>query len=403
MNFSQYGKSLILLFVGILFFPFTDNAIAVSLKDTVIDEIDTSGTGYYGRLLVSEDFNNDGTKELVYIKLSPSYMNYVWSSHGKGKRNDKDYNQRGIELSKSPEWFASFLPSKMKGNKPVKKSTQWSTPHTRVGSWEAKFNGDLGCVHPSQIIPAHLNEDTFLDFVIPCHGYDTPPFPGEHSLVLLSDGPNNYNVTQLTDQPGFYHDGATSDFNGDGKIDILLVDSNAKKLRVLLNKGDGNFQLSNKYFPQFSSWKGAYTTEILDVNDDGFFDIFVAGHEEDKHGSQPTVFLLGNKNNKFSNSKKLVIPKIKGYGIVLDVIKEGKNLFVLRTGSGNRAYKGAAIQNVSIENLTTINVLKRDNVRALSRIFRKADETGRLKFGSLTNKDSAMDFVFDGKEIQLNN
>ena len=84
-------------------------------------------------------------------------------------------------------------------------------------------------------------------------------------------------------------------------------------------------------------------------------------------------------------------------------MKEGKNLFVLRTGSGNRAYKGVAIQNVSIENLTSINVLKRDNVKALSRIFRKVDKAGRLKFGSITNKYSTMDFVFDGKEIQLNN
>ena len=237
---------------------------AFSIKDTVIDEIDISGTGYYGRLLVSEDFNNDGNKEFVYIKLSPSYMNYVWSSEGMKKRNDKNYNQKGIELSKSPEWFASFLWSKINGNKPV------------LASREANFNGNLGCVHPSQIIPDYLNEDAFLDFVIPCHGYDAPPFPGEHSIVLLSDGPNNYNLTQLTDQPGFYHDGATSDFNGDGKIDILLVDAKADKLRVLINKGYGKFQLSNKYFPKSSSWQGAYTTEILDVNDDGFFDIFVA-------------------------------------------------------------------------------------------------------------------------------
>ena len=391
MNFSNCSWTFALILSGTLFFLFADNAAAFSSKDGVVDEVDISGTRYYGRVLAADDFNNDGTVEFIYIEPSPRYMEYVWSSEGQSKKYDKNYNKQGIRLSKSSEWFASFLPSTIENGRPVE------------GKWQAKFNGNLGCVHPSQIIPAALNEDAFLDFIVPCHGYDSPPFPGEDSLVLLSDGPNNYNITKLTKNAGFYHDGAVADFNSDSKMDILLVDAKAKKLRVFLNQGGGQFKLSENYLPNFSSWKGAYTTEILDVDDDGFFDIFVAGHEDDKYGRQPTLFLLGNKNNKFSTSNKLVIPPVKGYGIVLDVIKEGDNLFVLRRGSGERAYKGAAIQNVNINSLETINVLKRENMKGIGRIFRKKDAKGRLKFGSLTNKYNDIDFVFSGKEIQLIN
>ena len=102
-----------LFFSGILFLSFANNAAAFSLKDTAVDEIDISGTEYYGRLLVAEDFNNDGITEILYIRLSPEYMNYVWSSKGQAKRKDKSYNKQGMKLSKSPEWFASFLPSTM--------------------------------------------------------------------------------------------------------------------------------------------------------------------------------------------------------------------------------------------------------------------------------------------------
>ena len=376
-----------LFFSGILFLSFANNAAAFSLKDTAVDEIDISGTEYYGRLLVAEDFNNDGITEILYIRLSPEYMNYVWSSKGQAKRKDKSYNKQGMKLSKSPEWFASFLPSTMQKNKPVS------------GRWQAKFNSDVGCVHPSQIIPAHLNEDNFLDFVVPCHGYDAPPYPGEHSLVLLSNGLDSYKVTKLTKQPGFYHDGATADFNVDGKTDILLVDAKAKKLRILLNNGDGKFKSSGKYLPQFSSWKGAYTTEILDVNDDGYFDIFVAGHEDDKYGRQPTVILLGNKNNKFSSKQKITIPAVEGYGVVLDVIKVGKNLFVLRTGSGQKFYQGVVIQHVDIETLQTIKIQEKAEMKHVDRIFRKLDQAGRLKIGGLTSKENGIDFIFDGKEM----
>ena len=354
------------------------NTTEFIFKNTIVDEVNTSGTHYYGRTIVVEDFNNDGIKEILYMRLSSEYLVF----------QNKENNQKGIKLSKSPGWRASFIPTVM-------------LPDKSVGPrWKVKFNGDLGCVYPSQIIPAHLNKDSFLDLIIACTGYDAPPFPGEQSLVLLSDGPNNYNVSHLSKKIGYYHDAATADFNNDGITDILLVDSNRQKLEVYLNNGDGKFTLSKKYFPQFLKWNSAYTVEILDVNDDGYFDIFLAGHEDSIYGGQPTIFLLGNKRNKFSNNQKIIMPQVQGYGTVLDVIKEGKNLFIMRTGSRERAYKGTLVQNVDIESLETINILENKNKRHVDRIFRKSNKSGIKKFGGLMSSENYIDFILDGKEIK---
>ena len=355
-------------------------------KDVVVDEINVTGTGYYGRLLTAGNFNKDDINESIYLKMSQGYLDYVFNENRWARRQDKAYHNKGLKLSKTPDWSFSFV-------------TAFLSPNNSVGAaWQVTFKGEESCVHPSQIIPAHLNKDAYLDFVIPCHGYDAIPYPGEHSLVVLSDGENNYNVRRFTKRPSFYHDGATADFDGDGNLDILLVD--AKKLRVFLNDGDGNFTSSDKYFPQFASWKGVYSVEILDVNEDGYFDVFVAGHEEDKYGRQPTMFLLGNKRNKFSSKQKIMIPPVQGYGIVMDVIKEGKNLFVLRTGSGDRTYQGAVVQHVAIGSLKTLEILENKETSHVDRIFRKSDDFGRLKFGGLTNKETDIDFIFDEERVQ---
>jgi len=84
----------------------------------------------------------------------------------------------------------------------------------------------------------------------------------------------------------------------------------------------------------------------------------------------------------------------------MDVIKEGKNLFVLRTGSGNRRYQGAVVQHVSMENVETVEIMENKETRHIDRIFQKSDKLGRLKFGGLTSEETGIDFIFDGKRMQ---
>ena len=124
----------------------------------------------------------------------------------------------------------------------------------------------------------------------------------------------------------------------------------------------------------------------------------MSGNEASSWKPQPTIILLGNKESKFSKSNKIVIPKVKDYGVVLDIIKHENFVFIVRTGSKNR-YKGAMIQLVDLNDVSNFKVIKNDNMRWLDRIFKLNGNSTKLKFGSLTEINKGIDFIFDGKDI----
>ena len=372
---------------------FANQASADDYKQKPTKEINLTGTGYYGRLLLAGDFNNDGQQEMLYLKMSDTYMRYHWGNPA--KRKDVSYHKEGIKKAKEDpdQWSAKFIAHKM------------TSSGKRGASWRVSFNGQdtsapVGCIQPSQLVPAKLNNDSYTDFVIVCHGYDADPWPGEHSVVAVSDGPNNYNVTKFTRGVGFYHDGDVADFNNDGNIDILIVDQGkTKKAEVYLNDGIGNFSKSNKYFSNFTKYPGAYGTEIIDVNNDGLFDVGMFGHEN-KESWKPhrTMIHINNGSNKFSKRNSLIVPAVKDWGTVLDMFVEGDNLFVLRSSSKPR-YRGNMVQHVDIRTMKTVSTIKNSDMDWYSRIFRKSDG----KYGSLTNTTNSLDFrLVDGKITMVN-
>tara|TARA_Y100001954_G_scaffold222666_1_gene260197 strand:- start:314 stop:1207 length:894 start_codon:yes stop_codon:yes gene_type:complete len=272
----------------------------------------------------------------------------------------------------------------------------------RGASWNVSWNGNdrlapVGCIQPSQIVPTNFNKDNYTDFLIVCHGYDDKPWPGEQSVVAISDGSNNYNVKPFG-KVGFYHDGDVADFNSDGNMDILLLNQNkSKKAEVYLNDGNGNFIDTKKYFSQFASFKGAYGAEVIDINSDGLFDVGVFGHENKESWNQiQTMILLNKGNNFFSKKNKLVVPPVNGWGTVMDMFVEGDNLFVLRSSSPKR-YRGMAVQQVNIPTMKTVVIIQNKKMQWYSRIFRKQGGT----FGSLMNTSNDLDFKLVNGKIVL--
>ena len=362
----------------------------ISFKDTIFEKVGNRIDATKSTIITG-DFDKDGRQELIGFKKSKIYSDYIQTKNRLEKKNDDDYWLEGSSLSQSQSWKSKAIW--------IKKSKR---DDTFSENWKVTNVVEDSCIHPQYIIPAHLNEDNVTDFVVACTGYDAIPFPGEHSVVILSNGPSSYITKKFTETTGFYHDAATADFNNDGKLDILLAARFQSGMHVYLNEGNGSFKKSNKYFSRLKKYK-PFSTEILDVNNDGYFDIFIAGHEDEEHSNrnQETIILLGNQNNKFSNNRTLKIPKVEGYGVVLDIIKEGEHLFVVRTGSNKSFYKGSVIQQLAIKSMKNIALLEVKDMYYLDRIFRTIGKDGKKIFGSLLPHNDNIDFVIQDGTMKL--
>ena len=103
-----------------------------------------------------------------------------------------------------------------------------------------------------------------------------------------------------------------SDFNGDGKPDLAVTNLGANTVSILLNNGDGTFQ------PHVDDPAGTGPTYILagDFNGDGFLDLAIL----DTNG---IFVLLGNGNGTFNQGAQVYT--LSGYAIVAgDFNADGK-------------------------------------------------------------------------------
>ena len=139
-----------------------------------------------------------------------------------------------------------------------------------LGAWTGNLM--IGQVHPAI---ADFNGDGKLDLVIP--GYDGNTFTVAWYL-LLGNGDGTFQTPSSLPFTGIMALSVVAgDFNGDGKADLVAAayDSNgAPWLEVALGNGDGTFKT-----PVFSQLPATSGTVLLaaDVNGDGKLDIVVAG------------------------------------------------------------------------------------------------------------------------------
>jgi hypothetical protein len=100
----------------------------------------------------------------------------------------------------------------------------------------------------------------------------------------------------LPDAAGIYSAIATGDFRGDGKLDLVLADSNNNTVDVLLGNGDGTFQPAVEY----GVGQSPDSLVVGDFNGDGHLDLAVAN----LYSNDISVF-LGNGDGTFQTPEQI--------------------------------------------------------------------------------------------------
>jgi hypothetical protein len=187
------------------------------------------------------------------------------------------------------------------------------------------LSNNVGCLHPRKAVVADFNGDGKPDVFFACHGFDAPPFSGEQPHILLSQ-PNGQYTNVTLPFTGFFHSASAADFNGNGHADVVVVDPIVSGMPYfLVNNGDGTFTKSTTRLT-CAACKNTqiYTTELIDFNNTGKFDLFLAGTAPDGNANNPNPFIptifKNAGDNTFTQASETQLPYNPQYETTLDVL-----------------------------------------------------------------------------------
>lgn len=206
------------------------------------------------------------------------------------------------------------------------------------GLYPTQFTDTLNS--PGAVVIADVNGDGFPDLVE--IGAD------QTIAVLLNKGdgtfraPVEYYVTlsAATSSTGPQPKAlAVADVNGDGKPDIVAVNTGDSTVSVLLGNGDGTFQAQTaeeaakgkgKAAPSYAVGQGVTSLAVADLNGDGKPDIVTADFTDN------TVSVLLNKGNgTFAARSTMLVGNGPDFVTVADLNKDGKADIVVSDSGDN--------------------------------------------------------------------
>lgn len=199
-------------------------------------------------------------------------------------------------------------------------------------------------VHARKALSGDFNGDGRLDIFVAATGLDLPPFSGESFLLLVSSGNRLRQVRDLDHLVGRFHGAASGDIDRDGDLDIFVTDT--QQAFLLLNDGAGNFQYDVSAVPLTLTQRQVHTVELIDVDDDGWPDLLIGGHE---HQDAPTLIYWGDSSGTYHDARRTVLPAVEVQGVVVDIDAEdldgdgNREIVLSRTGS-DPFYEGYYIQ-----------------------------------------------------------
>jgi len=193
---------------------------------------------------------------------------------------------------------------------------------------------------PNSVTSGDFNGDGKLDLAVANSNLGPPPARDSVS-VLLGNGDGTFQAP-VSYGAGTAPGSVTSgDFNGDGKPDLVVVNSNSNTVSVLLGNGDGTFQAPISYLA------GASPSSVTsgDFNGDGKPDLVVANYN-----SSTVSVLLGNGDGTFQAAASYDVAgafaasvtsgDLNGDGRLDLAVANGSTVSVL-LGNGDGTFQGA--------------------------------------------------------------
>ncbi len=262
--------------------------------------------GHFPNDITIADFNKDGNLDIAFANHVKKYLT-VLLGNGKGQFKEAPHSPFAVQVKPHPHGIIS-ADFNSDGNLDIA-TDSWGVDSIVILSGDSK--GDFKNPayyatgkHPyERLRTADFNKDGKPDIV-------TTDLDGNSVTILLNDGKGNFS-TRLFDAGSAPFGVATGDLNGDGNIDLAVVNaptiSGGKTgndgLTILLGDGKGNFSILHG--SPFETGLGPTRVAIGDLNNDGVNDIAVSNYKSDfvsvyymsKNGVQSSIQLPNGKHS----------------------------------------------------------------------------------------------------------
>ena len=291
-----------------------------------------------GQIIRTADLNNDTKIDAVVTTVTGTAEAKVFLNTGAGKfkagatlpvQNVIDVNIADFNGDKIPDLaLLSYTPG------------SGIAVHVLLGKGDGTFNSPLGVTLPAEaakstggrIYSADINHDGKMDLVVLNVG-DFQNSENGGTYVLLGNAKGGFTMSDdLTDVPNPY-DAAIGDFNKDGKLDLVvsttdLNGSISAPPMIFLGSGTGTFGVGKSlptisYIPMHLS--------AADFNGDGKLDLLLGSC----CGLATTSILLGNGNGTFQPEQILQVAESPAQLAVGDLNGDNRPDIVTYSGVAN--------------------------------------------------------------------